>query len=204
MSLFHKIENNQVQFNILPSIRFVITGLTRGGTNFIHNVLKRLEIPTSHEGFFGSDGARPVDNLPRFNPECEVSGLMAPYVAEIKRQYPSIKVFHLIRNPVDCIASNLNYFPQVGKEGWETMEDVWLRWHRLNAKYSDTCIRLENWWDDLPMALSLVGHRKSGGESLRQACSTVERGRSTPGAGKHFEDLKRETQEFARTYGYGT
>lgn len=106
----------------MPTPKYLITGTGRCGTLFVANLLTSMGFPCSHEAIFTPmgiewarevmDGKRPCENSrisegKRCIPEdpnsefvAESSYMAAPFLKELDTQ-----VIHVVRNPLDVVAS---------------------------------------------------------------------------------------------------
>jgi len=204
MSFYHDVEKNPVPELLLPpSLKLLVAGLCRGGTNFVHQFFKETGQAAYHESVFATTGPR--QDMPRWTgnskPVIEVSGISAPYAYAVAAR--DIPVIHLLRDPCACINSNLNYFPKVGEEGWEKMADIYLRWHELIARSSVAVVRLEHFFDDILPVLRLL-HLSIDEPTIRGAFTRARHvGRSTPGNLVTWDMLPHDLKTFAKGYGYG-
>jgi hypothetical protein len=204
MSFYHDVQSNPVPELLLPSsLKFLVAGLCRGGTNFVHTFFQELGRKAFHESIFATTGPRqdPHRWEGHSAPEIEVSGICAPYAYQVSAR--DIPVIHLLRDPVPCINSNLNYFPKVGAEGWEKMAGIYLHWHEWIAASSVAVVRLEHFFDDILPVLRLL-HLSLDEPTIRSAFSRSRNvGRSTPGTLVTWDMLPHALKTFAKGYGYG-
>ena len=182
-----------------PTLRFLVAGMTRGGTQYVANFLRRVGVPAGHESVFGVDGVRElVPFYKKQQIEAEVSGLIAPgYLSRIN--WPLV---HLMRHPVECIRSNMAFFHFTD---WDTLCRVYLDWHRAIQAAALFTIHLERFAETVDELVRLAAPNPTPSRSaVEQAMQFVDRGarKYTPHP-NGWEQLSPELQEYARSHGYG-
>ncbi len=78
-------------------MNFLVTGCGRSGTMYLSSVLNATGVPCGHEVAFTVFG--PKDVAPKQN---EASWYAVPFLARLS---PTVKIVHLVRNPIDVVAS---------------------------------------------------------------------------------------------------
>jgi hypothetical protein len=85
-------------------IDFVVTGAPRSGTGYVANVLQVLGVDCGHEQYFNPWKVTIAEARESFEVWGDASWMAAPFLMTLPK---SVKVIHLVRNPVDCIRSIL-------------------------------------------------------------------------------------------------
>jgi len=114
-------------------------------------------------------------------------------------------VVHLLRDPVKCVNSNVNFFKAKGPEqevNWKQACEYYLRWHQMIEDVEDTRIYLERLPEGLSPILELFGGRPA--EKVMEALGTAkrtQRSTASPVNGT-WETLTPELQSYALSHGY--
>jgi hypothetical protein len=157
MSIWTEVEQRYKPGVKLPdSLRVLITGLPRSGTFFTTDLLSQfLPKQVGHEAIFALQTVQDPPTYPWHLKDhklvIEVSGLSAPWVRDCKDA--GIKIVQLLRHPVRCISSNLNYFDITRNNlTWDETAEAYLKWHKQIEEVADLTIYLEH----LPLGLALL------------------------------------------------
>lgn len=186
-------------------VKLVVAGLTRGGTQYTAWVLRKLGVVAGHEAVFGGSGPRATVMEWKQRPiTVEVSGLAAPWVDNIVRD--GVPVVHLIRHPVKCVNSNLNFFSHGLGHGlsWDVVCKTYLDWHQAIEKVAQFTIHLERFAESIRALLGLARPNPYPSQSaIDEALKFADRGAKcwqTNHGG--WQQLPKELQEYAASHGY--
>jgi len=191
-----------------PDLKGLITSLPRSGTSYMSRVLRLLGAPeVGHEYIFGA--RRPITTPGRVDCQYEVTGFVAPWLKQLDKLYPDLRVLHLIRHPVPWLTSVCNSFGKYkcekipSDELWRRACSVYERWHGWSyARVEKDTMRIE----DICECREQVGwllNRELDPKQWADAVASAERGnsRSFPVWGT-WEDLPESTRQYAEKYGY--
>jgi len=181
------------------SLKFVFSGTPRGGTFFLSRLLRTLGIvAVGHEAVFTAVGMK-LDNSSNYF-QVDVSGFVWPYLP-----LSGVKVYRIVRHPVNAINSMVDYFPTFF-ENWET---TWRKaevyWYRaFETADPKEVLRMEDyltWFPDVGWALN--GERWDPDQLASKAfglnkneCKNPRKSRVTWGM------LSVRTQDMAKRFGY--
>lgn len=188
-----------------PSLRVLISGLPRSGTFFLQEVLNQyLPNQVGHEAIFGFSKLHDPPDYGFRDPHhppirVEISGMSAPWVPDLKAA--GIKIVQLLRHPVRCISSNLNYFDMCRHPiTWDDTCETYLNWHRRIETHADITIYLEH----LPMGLAMILDWLNIHSDIdyHEAMNKARRGTSTPLLRGTWADLPSDLQTYAENHGY--
>lgn len=178
----------------LGRLRVLFSGTPRGGTKFLADLLRRLNVPcVGHEVVFQSQG--PNDGA--WNLETEVSGFAWPY-----GNIPGVQIYHVTRHPVQTINSMVDYFPYLFKEreSWKKAELFWYRTFR----FTEYALKIEEFPMWLPDVLWQAYGLQTGADEVRKAAEGVKSNtcKLPRKSNVTWEDLSVRTQDLARSLGY--
>ena len=176
-------------------LRMVISGMPRGGTSFMANLLSP-HCPTGHEHIFGN--CRLNDPPLGRCKEIEVSGFAFPWAHILKRH--GIKLVQLIRNPLKNCTSFYNYF-NAGKQhvSWEDTCEMYFVAHAFLEPRADAIVHLERWQDEIDGTLELLPDILWGELIPPEIFSPS----SWSEPRRKWEELPEKVQELGRKHGYG-
>jgi hypothetical protein len=200
------------------TLRLIVAGTPRGGTNFVRYALKALRYSVSHEGIYNDEVLRRPEKLEHVligsDVEIEVSGFAAPFVEQARRE--GVKIVQLIRNPADFVNSVLHKWPSgygsfavPGKAPAHTRIALWwLKQHTRIAESASTIIMLEKIDQEFCHILFELGVKVYDIDKTRliKALARSPKEKSASDAPRTYtmDDLPPDVQEFASGFGYDT
>jgi len=142
--------------------RYLVTGCPRSGTKTARLVMEKMGLKVTHEDVFNETGFRPEKAMAK-SIEAESSCFAVPFVEQLREDVPDVRVVHLVREPLACIASLIKrtilsgatgkfFLPWIGADPRRrdklTVDDhacFWCEWNlMLRAAGPDAVARIED------------------------------------------------------------
>lgn len=151
----------------ITNLEYLIVGTPRSGTGFMSESFIQAGLPCNHEKAF---------SIPRFGVAsvAESSWLSVPFLEEVKRLKPDVKIIHVIRNPMSTYRSLVRLGFYVGvKKGLNErryqnfmshfipfevgLANFVIEWNKMASKSADYTHFL---WDSIDNLFQNMGERK--------------------------------------------
>jgi len=109
-------------------------------------------------------------------------------------------IVHLIRDPVMSADSLVRFFPSLEGD-WSRALRMWHKWHRVNAKYADFTMKLEDPFPGFMRIAQILGLTPSV-KDVEEGMRVAERGSKGTLGNFTRSVAPQEITDFAREYGY--